>query len=250
MRWLRTILVLALVAVVAVLEVRTLLHHRMSRDAPDEISADAGSGGSPLRRRIDSIRFNGLPFADALKELSAKSGARIEPHWTVLETSGINGDAACTAHMENTTLGVALETILVDVGGGTVSLALKDEDGVIHVSTREELPGGGLICRVYDVADILDAIGTDLEAQRRELASAGPFFPTRWPKPDVHLAWLAARWIRADGWPLSGATSQGVVCAGDKLFVLAADVDHMRVTAGLRALRTHRPIRLRLFIEG
>jgi general secretion pathway protein D len=75
-------------------------------------------------------------------------------NWRSIEAAGVERTVPVTARLRDVRFAKALTTILNDVGGGTVQLAYTIDEGVITISTAEELNRNREI-NVYDIRDLL-----------------------------------------------------------------------------------------------
>jgi uncharacterized membrane protein YgcG len=107
-----------------------------------------------LDRRLPEINFSGQGLADVVDFLRDVSGSNIFVNWRALEAAGINKDAPVTARLKDVRFSKALNTILSDVGGGNIKLSYTIDEGVITVSTAEDL-AKNTNTRVYDIRDLL-----------------------------------------------------------------------------------------------
>jgi len=106
-----------------------------------------------LQRPLLGVDFQELQFQKAIQWLTDSTGANITVNWTALEAAGINKDALVTLHLKN----VKFETVLrqlLDVAGGVTPLGYVIEDGVIKISTKEDL-AKNTITRTYDINDLM-----------------------------------------------------------------------------------------------
>ena len=71
-----------------------------------------------------------------------------------LETAGVDRNALVSATMKEVKFSKVLDTILKDVGGGNVTLTYTVGDGVITISTEQDLQTN-VITRVYDIRDLI-----------------------------------------------------------------------------------------------
>jgi general secretion pathway protein D len=71
-----------------------------------------------------------------------------------LEAAGIDRNTPVTTRLRDIRFSKALETILRDVGGGTVQLTYTVDDGVVMISTAEDL-SRNTVTRVYDIRDLI-----------------------------------------------------------------------------------------------
>ena len=107
-----------------------------------------------LDRRLPEVRFDNIGFADVVDFLRDITGANIFVNWRALEAAGIDRAAPVTARLRDVKFSKALDTILRDVGGGTVELAYTIDEGIITISTSEDL-SADTDTQVYDIRDLL-----------------------------------------------------------------------------------------------
>ncbi len=107
-----------------------------------------------LRRRAPELRFDAKEFEEVLNELRALTGLNIHANWTALEAMAIEKDAEVTLDLRDVTYEKALKLILDEVGAGETELAYDIDDGVIQISTKEDLSRRTII-KVYNVQDLL-----------------------------------------------------------------------------------------------
>ncbi len=113
-----------------------------------------------LRRVAPEIKFDALSFEEVIEQLRALTGLNINVNWNALEFNAIDRDHEVTLTL---TSGVkwekVLDLILDDVGGGEVELAYEIDDGVVTVSTKEDLSRRTLV-QVYNIRDLLITVPT------------------------------------------------------------------------------------------
>jgi Flp pilus assembly secretin CpaC/tetratricopeptide (TPR) repeat protein len=107
-----------------------------------------------LDQRLPEINMNGVPFTDVVDFLRDVTQANIFVNWKALEASGIGRDAPVTARLRDVKFSKALRTILDDVSGGAVPLSYTIDEGVITISTEEDL-SKNVLTRVYDIRDLI-----------------------------------------------------------------------------------------------
>ena len=107
-----------------------------------------------LDRRLPEIRFDQVAFGDVVDFLRDVTGANLFVNWRALEAAGVERTAPVTARLRDVRFSKALSTILNDVGGGTVALAYTVDEGVITISTAEDL-NKNVDIQVYDIRDLL-----------------------------------------------------------------------------------------------
>lgn len=107
-----------------------------------------------LDRQLPELQFDGVGFSDVIDFLRDVSGANVFVNWKTLEGAGIDRNAPVTAKLRNVKFSKALGVILDSVGGGTTKLGYTIDDGVITISTSEDL-AKNTITRVYDIRDLI-----------------------------------------------------------------------------------------------
>ena len=106
-----------------------------------------------LRRGIAKLEFTDIELKDVVQFLRDVTGTNIQVKWAALGLAGIDKSTAVNVHIKGVTLAKALHVVLDDVGGGSTQLSYVVEDGVVTISTREDL-SSRTITLVYDVRDL------------------------------------------------------------------------------------------------
>ena len=119
---------------------------------PEELAVQA-----QLDRRLPEIRFDAVAFADVIDFLRDITGSNIFVNWRALEAAGVDRNAPVSARLRDIKFSKALSTILQDVGGGQVTLGYTISEGVISISTSEDL-ARNTVTRVYDIRDLIVSI--------------------------------------------------------------------------------------------
>ncbi|HZZ43499.1 MAG TPA: hypothetical protein VFE58_11225 [Tepidisphaeraceae bacterium] len=129
-----------------------------------------------LDHRIPEVRFDAIPFSDVVDFLRDITGANIDVHWRTLEAAGVDRNTAVTTRLRDVRFSKALESILRDVGGGTVTLSYTVDNGVITISTAEDL-SKNTTTRVYDIRDLIvdvpDFFGPQFDIQSASQSGQG-----------------------------------------------------------------------------
>ena len=116
-------------------------------------TADAATQAQ-LDRKLPELRFDAIPFSDVVDFLRDVTGANIEVRWRTLEAAGIDRNTPVTIRLRDVRFSKALQSILADVGGGTVKIGYTVGEGVVTISTEEEL-SKDVLTRVYDIRDLI-----------------------------------------------------------------------------------------------
>ncbi len=112
-----------------------------------------------LSRVAPEIKFDALEFSEVIDKLIAFTGLNIVPSWPAMEALGIEKDAEVSLRLSHVSFEKALELILIEVGAGEVELAYEIDDGVIRISTKEDLSRRTLTL-VYNIKDLLISVPT------------------------------------------------------------------------------------------
>lgn len=107
-----------------------------------------------LDRILPEVSFNAVGFSDVIDFMRDVSGANIFVNWKSLETANIERDAPITARLRSIRFSKALSIILDAAGGGHGKLGFTIDEGVITISTVDDL-SKNVQARVYDVRDLL-----------------------------------------------------------------------------------------------
>ncbi|HVT90213.1 MAG TPA: hypothetical protein VHD56_15280 [Tepidisphaeraceae bacterium] len=108
-----------------------------------------------LEKKLPEVKFENLGLADVVQFLQDVSGANIVPIWRALETAGIDRNTPVNARLRDVKFSKVLDTILRDVGGGAVKLGYTVDEGVITISTADDLAHSSPVINFYDVRDLL-----------------------------------------------------------------------------------------------
>jgi beta-lactamase regulating signal transducer with metallopeptidase domain len=122
-------------------------------DKPNAKDAKNTAAQAILDRQLPEVNFNMVGLSDALEFLRDVSGANMTIQWKALEAAGIDKAAPVTIRMRNPKFSTALKAILSDAGGGAVKLGFEIEEGVIVITTAEELSKNTTV-EVYDIRDL------------------------------------------------------------------------------------------------
>jgi type II secretory pathway component GspD/PulD (secretin) len=109
-----------------------------------------------LKRKIAQVGFDNTEFKAVVEWLQQVANLNIQVKWTVLETAGVTqATMVKSVHLTDVSVEKALRTVLDDIGG-TTPLSYVIDEGVLTISTKDDL--SGLRYRktlVYDISDLL-----------------------------------------------------------------------------------------------
>jgi general secretion pathway protein D len=113
-----------------------------------------------LEKAAPELRFDAIEFQEVITQLRQLTGLNIVPNWMALEAMAIEKDVEVTLQLrQGVKFSKALELILDEVGAGEVELGYTIDEGVIQISTREDLSRKTVV-RVYNVQDLIISVPT------------------------------------------------------------------------------------------
>jgi hypothetical protein len=125
------------------------------RAAPPEKTAD----NSPIRKQLSakmSLSVKGAGLEPVLADFARRSRVNMNVNWKALEAAGIDGKTPVTVDLNDVAAWKVLNTVLAEVGGGTANLGYTKKDGVLEISTRDDLNSARYqVVKVYDVRDLI-----------------------------------------------------------------------------------------------
>jgi general secretion pathway protein D len=103
---------------------------------------------------LPKLEFSGISFNDVVQFLRDVSSTNIYVKWPALQAAGIDKNTAVNIRLQDVSFEKALKTVLEDVGGATNNLDYIIDEGVIKISTREDLDKE-TVTKVYDIRDLI-----------------------------------------------------------------------------------------------
>ena len=131
--------------------------------AADQVGVAAGAAPvaesdaaaqAKLDHNLPDVDFNSNQFVDVIDFLRDVTGANIFVNWHVLEAAGFAKSTTVTVRLKNVAFKTALATILEAADGEKTKLAYVINQGVITISTVEDLRKN-TSTEAYDVRDLL-----------------------------------------------------------------------------------------------
>ncbi|MDW8262070.1 MAG: hypothetical protein RMJ35_06050, partial [Phycisphaerales bacterium] len=107
-----------------------------------------------LERKLPDVPFDNAQFSDVIDFLRETMRVNIVVNWRALENAGIAKETPINVRLRDVRFSKVLTTVLADAGGGTVPLDYTIDDGVITISTKEDL-SERTVTRVYDIRDLI-----------------------------------------------------------------------------------------------
>jgi hypothetical protein len=105
-------------------------------------------------RPLPQLDFDRTSLSEVIDQLRALSNANIFLNWRAMEIAGIDRHVPVTLHLGPGRLGDALTVLLSRAGRPSAPLVFTVDQGVITVSTKEDL-ARNVQTRVYDVRDFI-----------------------------------------------------------------------------------------------
>jgi hypothetical protein len=144
----RKLSILALAVAVAALDAQVLIAEELQ---PQVLRLDE-------RPVVHDLDLSDATFENAIDRLRTLTGANIVVHWGALEGAGVGKTTPVKVRLWDVKPNAALSAILACVQPDiTVPLAWDERDGIVTVSTTDDLRSGWT--KVYDVRDLLQAMG-------------------------------------------------------------------------------------------
>jgi hypothetical protein len=107
-----------------------------------------------LDKPVADVKFDDMPLAEAVDQIRNLTGANIFVNWKALEAIGIDRNTPVSVHLRGKKLSTVLELVLAIVGGERTKLDYAVDEGVITISTHDDL-AKNVIVRVYDIRDLI-----------------------------------------------------------------------------------------------
>jgi len=165
------------------------------------------------------VNFDKVGLSDALEFLRDVSGANIAIQWKALEAAGVDRAAPVTMRARNPKFSTALKAILSDAGGDAVKLGFEIEDGVIVITTAEELSKNTTV-EVYDIRDLV--MSKDEKANEEHANELMKMFE---------------KMIDPNSWTANGGSAGAIKHLKGQLIVTQTKENHRKVVQLLDKLR-------------
>src|SRR5207245_8575676 len=110
-----------------------------------EVMSERRGGGEDLQaqalldRRLPELRFDQAPLADVIDFMRDVTGANLAVNWRTMEAAGIDRKTPVSARLHDVRFAKALAAILADAGASAVKLGYTIDEGVITISTADEI---------------------------------------------------------------------------------------------------------------
>jgi len=114
----------------------------------------SGDDSQDKETKRQTVIINAKPLEQVIDIIRAGSGINIHVRWYALENEGIEKDTEISLRLHNVTWKKLLQLILDDAGAGEVELLYVDDDGILLISTKDDLAKDKKT-KVYDLSDLL-----------------------------------------------------------------------------------------------
>jgi hypothetical protein len=176
-------------------------------------SAEDRQVAALLARRVPELNFDAVALTDVIDFLRDVSGANVFVDWGALEGAGIERNTPVSARVRNVPFSNALDLVLASAGKGAVVVGYAFKDGVIHVTTGEQLDR--LVeTRAYDVRDLVPS-----EIDMKELGL------------------MVRSSVAPDSWRENGGSVGALHTSKHKMIVTATGPSHRKIREILDMLR-------------
>ena len=176
-------------------------------------SAEDRQVAALLARRVPELNFDAVALVDVIDFLRDVSGANVFVDWGALEGAGIERNTPVSARVRNVSFSNALDLVLASAGMGAVVVGYAFKDGVIHVTTGEQLDR--LVeTRAYDVRDLVPS-----EIDMKELGL------------------MVRSSVAPDSWRENGGSVGALHTSKHKMIVTATGPSHRKIREILDMLR-------------
>lgn len=110
---------------------------------------------SKLQTPVATLEYDSAPLDDVIENLRSLSGANIKVNWSAMGFADIDRDHKVTLSVQDVKVERAIRLVLDFVADGAVDLGYELSDGVLVISTRNDL-NRRPITVVYDCDDLLN----------------------------------------------------------------------------------------------
>ena len=177
-----------------------------------------------LGESAPEINFEAIPFADAVGFLRDASDLNVFVNWRALESAGVDRNAPVTVRLKNVPYELALRYILRDAGGGTVALDFAVVDGIVNISTAEEMANDVKV-RVYNIARLLHNLPSTMPADPAGMPGARAAMGPVENKAD-RVIQIITETVAPDSWRSAGGAVGSIREINGRLVVAQTEANH------------------------
>ena len=223
-----------------------------------------------LGQKIPRLNFNDIPLEGVIDFLRQTFGANIYVNWNSLRQVGVEPSARVNLSLQDVTFEKALDLILNNVATPAGQLAWVLDEGVVTISTRDELVQR-TVTQVYDIRDLVvrvpnfraPRVSTESDSGgggNRGGSTGGSFLANDTESGDTgnadnipskseiitNIVETIALTIDPDSWraPLGGGTVGSIKELHSQLVVTTTRENHQKIMELLAKLREARAIQI------
>jgi Flp pilus assembly secretin CpaC len=127
-----------------------------------------------LEENLKEITADAQGLEKVLNFLRDNMGANIFVNWTALQAVQVDRNTPVSLSLKEVSFRKALTTILSQAGGTEASLGYTIDDGIITISTKEDLQSSKYqLVKVFDIRDMLVVQDPNIQAPKMSLNSSG-----------------------------------------------------------------------------
>ena len=179
-----------------------------------------------LRKTIPRVALDGVPFDEAAGLIKKGAGTDIVVNWRALEASGFDVKTPIDLHMRNPSLGAVLDGFVASASEyGALRYGFRD--GVIVISSSEEIDRFPTPTRTYDVRDLIGLTADVPSTEQRDRADE---------RVD-ELIKTVTDFVDPDSWRDVGGTVGAIRELGGMLIVTQTWETHEQLAGVLNDLR-------------
>ena len=97
-----------------------------------------------------------MPFEKVVNYLADVTGENFYVDWRQLEAAGLDVNSPVSVNLQNVSALVVLKASLDNLGGGNIRVGYCIVDGIVHISTADDLVRY-TVTRIYNVRDLIEA---------------------------------------------------------------------------------------------
>jgi len=172
-----------------------------------------------LHQPAPEISFDAVPFAEVVQFLRDTTDLNIFVNWRALEAAGVDRNVPVSLRLKNIPFEQALRYILLDAGGGTVALDFAVVDGIVNISTADEVASDVKV-RVYNIVRLLHNLPTTMPADPGAVVG-GPVEN----KADRVIA-IIRETVAPDSWRDAGGAVGSIREINGRLVVAQTEANH------------------------
>lgn len=116
--------------------------------------------------RVIDLKLNDVPLSGAIDRLRGITGVRISVNWKALEAAGVRRGEPVSLRLERVHASTALDLLLRVASPESPRLGWRVDEGVVSVSTAEDL-NKNVEIRLYDIRDLIGKSATLDERTRK-----------------------------------------------------------------------------------